>query len=474
MAILWLVLTLSLRGTETASVQLGNEVLAANGFKPLHGRRVGLLTNPSGVNSRGHTTSEVFRRAKEVRLVALFAAEHGLRGDIPAGQEFADMKDSFTGLPIFSLYAPGPVRKPTPAMLQQVDVLVYDLQDTGCRSYTFISTMGMAMEACAQAGVEFMVLDRPNPLGGERVEGPVLNPKFRSLVGQWEIPYIYGLTCGELALMINREGWISKPCRLTVIPMKGWRRDMVWKQTGLPWVSTSPNVLNGEAPLYLAATGVLGELGGLSLGAGTPYRFQCFGAPWLDPVKASQYLNQRQLPGVSFKPMSYQKPTPSTETVQATRILFSDPARAPAVALNFYIWEAVKRTTGRDLFDEALKAGRSFNMFDKVMGTDAVRKDLAAGRSAAHIVVSWKAQEDAFRKKRQACLLAAYSTPAPNQAAPSGSTTKGSYTVMEGDSFDKIARRQGIPTAALMKANPGLDPLRLQIGQKLVIPEKKH
>src|SRR5213592_2906852 len=207
-----------------AQVQLGSDVLAANGFKELQGKRVGLITNPSGVNRSGESTIDLLRRAPGVKLVALFGPEHGVYGDVKAGELIAERTDRRTGLAVHSLY--GATRKPSPAMLKGLEALVYDLQDTGVRSYTFISTMGLAMEACAEAEVEFVVLDRPNPLGGERVEGPMVDDRFRSFVGQWNIPYAYGMTCGELAQMINGEGWLRKRCKLTVIPMNGWRRSM--------------------------------------------------------------------------------------------------------------------------------------------------------------------------------------------------------------------------------------------------------
>jgi uncharacterized protein YbbC (DUF1343 family) len=186
--------------TQAGTIQLGNETLAADGFKILHGKRIGLLTNPSGVNRNLETTIEVLRRAPDVKLVALFGAEHGVYGDVAAGAKVTNTVDAHTGIPVFSLY---PKSKPTLLMLTNLDAIVYDLQDTGCRSYTFISTMGVVMEACAEAGIEFIVLDRPNPLGGERVEGFPVQEKFKSGVSKWPVPYVYGMTCGELARMIN-------------------------------------------------------------------------------------------------------------------------------------------------------------------------------------------------------------------------------------------------------------------------------
>ena len=400
-------LFLALCRPSPAQVQLGNEVLATNAFRELHGKRVGLLTNPTGVNRQLQSTIDQFQAAKNFKLVALFAGEHGLAGDEPAGREWKDKTDAHTGLPVRSLYGPGPTRQPTAKMLQGLDALVYDLQDTGCRSYTFISTMGLAMEACAAAGVEFIVLDRPNPLGGERVEGPILDPRFRSFVGQWEIPYVYGLTCGELARMINGEHWIKQPCRLTVVPLKHWQRALVWRDTGLPWVPSSPHVPHGDSPMYQVATGMLGEIGGVSMGIGYTLPFECVAAQWLAAEPTAAALNRYGLPGLRCHPISY---TPfygsfHGQSVAGAQLFFTDPRRAPLTAFNFYALEAVKKHSGRDLFAEALKAGNTFTMFDKVNGTDATRKALQAGQSAASIVNSWKPGEDAFRARRQKYLL---------------------------------------------------------------------
>jgi uncharacterized protein YbbC (DUF1343 family) len=386
----------------TPPLMLGSEVLAADGFRQLKGKRVGLLTNPSGVNRQGRSTIDLLARAPGVRLVALFAAEHGLYGDVPAGKEYSNHVHQATGLPVYSLYGPGPVRQPTPIMLKDIDILVYDLQDVGCRSYTFISTMGLAMESCAKAGVEFMVLDRPNPMGGLRVEGPMLNPRLKSLVGQWEIPYVYGLTSGELATLINRSKWIKPDCRLTVVKMRGWRRDMTWRDTGLKWVPTSPNIPRGDSPLYYAATGLLGSVGGVNIGFDLKMPFECVTAPWLNGPTLSQRMKRYGLKGVEFVPFSQTTPK---YTQQGVRLVFRDPARAPVVALNFYLMEVVRRDFGHDLFAEAVKEGRNFTMLDKVAGTEYVRIGLQKGHSAESIVKSWRAGEERFRQKRQPCLL---------------------------------------------------------------------
>jgi uncharacterized protein YbbC (DUF1343 family) len=389
----------------TAEVKLGNEVLVSGGFKALKGKRVGLITNPSGVNRNLDTTIEVLRAAPDVKLVALFGPEHGVYGDVAAGDKVASRVDERTGLPIYSLY--GKTYRPTREMLQGLDALVYDLQDTGCRSYTFVSTMGVAMDACGAAGVEFVVLDRPNPLGGKRVEGPMVEDKFRSFVGKWNVPYVYGLTCGELARMINGEGWITNRCKLTVVPMKGWKRGMVWRDTGLPWVPSSPHVPHGESPLYQVATGMLGEIGGVSTGIGYTLPFECIAAPQIDSHKLADALNAYRLPGVKFQPIIYQPYyfTFTNQVIEGVQLYFSEPARAPLTAINFYAFEALKKLAGRDLFVEAVKRKKSFEMFDKVNGTDATRKALQAGTPAAEIVASWKPGEDAFLQRRQKYLL---------------------------------------------------------------------
>jgi uncharacterized protein YbbC (DUF1343 family) len=386
-------------------VMLGNEVLAAEGFKVLAGKRVGLITNPSGVNRRLESTLDVLRAAPGVTLVALFGPEHGIYGDVPAGDKVESRTDARTGLPVHSLY--GATRKPTPAMLQGLDVLVYDLQDTGCRSYTFISTMGEAMAACGEAGIEFMVLDRPNPLGGERIEGPlVAQENFRSFVSRWDIPYVYGLTCGELAGLINDRGWIKPRCQLTVVPMRGWRRTMVWRDTGLPWVPASPHVPHGESPLFQVATGMLGEIGNVSIGVGYTLPFQTVGMPKVNPQALAAKLNGYALPGVRFRPLTY-KPYYATykdEIVGGVQLFFTDPAVAPLTAINYYALEALKQVAGRDVLAEAVKANKKFDMFDKVNGTDATRLALQAGKSAAEIVAGWKAGEEKFRAERQQYL----------------------------------------------------------------------
>ncbi len=279
-------LALLLAGTplfaQTPAVKTGIEVLRERNFDILQGKRVGLITNPSGVDASLRSTIDILFHAKG-KLTALFGPEHGVRGNVAAGGLIASSIDSGTGLPVFSLY--GKTRKPTPEMLKGIDVLVYDIQDIGCRSYTFIGTLGLAMEAAAERQIPFVVLDRPDPLGGVRIEGNLVENGFKSFVSPYPIPYVYGLTCGELARMLNGEGMLANrvKCKLTVIPMAGWKRNMMFEETGLQWVPTSPHIPFASSPLYYASTGIIGELGTVSVGIGYTLPFHLFCAEWIDP-----------------------------------------------------------------------------------------------------------------------------------------------------------------------------------------------
>lgn len=388
-----------------AKILLGSETLARRNFDLLAGKRVGLLTNPSGVNARGESAIRVLQRAPNVNLVALFAPEHGVYGEVRAGLEFKNHTDAKTGLPVYSLYGPGPIREPTQQMLSKIDVLVYDLQDTGCRSYTFVATMGKAMNACGRAGVQFIVLDRPNPLGGLRVEGNLLTPEFEelnSLVSYWNTPYVYGMTAGELALMINGEHWNQFKCRITVMPMAGWKRGMVWNDTGLRWVPTSPNVRTANAPLYYVSTGILGEIGGVDIGIRRGKPFEIIAAPWLDADRFAARMNAYGLRGVRFLPYRGRS---DKYMLGGVEIKFTDPARAPLTAINFYALEGIKKETGRDLFADAVKRNSNFQMFDKVNGTTATRTSLQAGVSPTAIARSWASDEARFRRQRTRYLI---------------------------------------------------------------------
>ena len=388
-------------------VKTGIEVLRDRGFEELKGRRVGLVTNPSGVDAHLRSTIDILFNAPEVELVALYGPEHGVRGDVYAGGHVTDAVDAATGLPVYSLY--GPTRKPAPEMLEGIDVMVYDIQDVGVRSYTYISTLGLVMEACGEKGIEVMVLDRPNPLGGNKIEGCVVEPGFFSFVSQYRIPYVYGLTVGEVAMMINEEGMncgqkgTQEPahCKLTVIPMEGWTRDMVYEDTGLPWVLPSPNIPFKDTPVYYAAAGICGELYGfLNIGIGYTLPFQVFSATWLDAVRLKERLESYELPGISFRTIWFKPFSGSQkgELVQGVQYFFTDYERARITETQFYVMQAVA-----ELYPDkkAFEIIKGYGLVDKVCGTDYVRYEIQKHYKASDIIGYWRKDEEAFRALSQ-------------------------------------------------------------------------
>lgn len=388
-------------------VKTGIEVLRDRGFDGLKGKRVGLVTNPSGVDRYLNSTVDILYNAPGVELVALYGPEHGVRGDVYAGGHVTDTKDEATGLPVYSIY--GSTRKPTPEMLEGIDVMVYDIQDVGVRSYTFISTLGLVMEACAEKDIEVMVLDRPNPLGGNKIEGCYVESDFFSFVSQYEIPYVYGLTVGELAVMINEEGMNRGQkgnqdpahCKLTVIPMEGWTRDMLYEDTALPWVLPSPNIPFKETPMYYAAAGVCGELYGfMNIGIGYTLPFQVFGATWLDPEKLKSRLESYSLPGVSFRTI-YFKPFSGSQKgqlVKGLQYFFTDYESARITETQFYVMQAVA-----ELYPDkkAFEIISGYGLFDKVCGTDYVRTEFQKRYDFTDIKDYWRKDEEAFRELSQ-------------------------------------------------------------------------
>jgi uncharacterized protein YbbC (DUF1343 family) len=286
----------SVIGRQPAPTELGVEVLLRDSLRVLQGKRVGLITNHTGRDRAGTSTIDLLNHAPGVRLTALFGPEHGIRGVAEGGASVASTVDSATGIPIYSLY--GQTRVPTREMLQNVDVLVYDIQDVGARVYTYVWTMALAAEAAGKAGKKFVVLDRPNPIRGDRVEGGVLDPEFRSFVGQYPVALRYGLTAGELLRYLVGTGQVAAD--VTVIPMRGWRQSMWWEETGLPWVNPSPNIRSVDAALIYPGT-VFFEATNVSEGRGTDRPFHLIGASWLaDAGAIAGELNAARLPGVRF------------------------------------------------------------------------------------------------------------------------------------------------------------------------------
>jgi len=388
------------------AVRTGIDVLIENNFSILKGKRVGLITNPTGVTAGLVSAVDLFAHSNQIKLVALFGPEHGVRGDAAAGSRVDSYVDSITGLPVYSLY--GKTTKPTAEMLKDVDVLVYDIQDIGIRSYTYIATMAKAMSAAAEHGIEFVVLDRPDPLTGIAVQGNVLDAKFKSFVGMFPIPYVYGMTCGELATMVNNEGWLEggRKCKLTIVAMEGWNRSMWWEDTGLQWVPTSPHIPNAATALFCAATGILGELDGVSIGIGYTLPFQLVGATWIDPAQLAHELNSINIPGVYFRSTIY---TPfygamQGKQVNGVQIHLLDRSKVNLVSLQFYIMQAIDGLyPAKDIFvhSDSLR----IRMFDNVMGTDAVRIALQQKVPVGVILAGWTKEVDSFMAVRNKYLL---------------------------------------------------------------------
>jgi uncharacterized protein YbbC (DUF1343 family) len=379
------------------NVSLGIDELAKANFAPLRGRRVGFITNQTSMNGAGVMSRRVLQEGIGGDLKALFGPEHGLDTRARAGDHVANSVDHVTGLRALSLY--GPTRKPTPDMLKNLDVLVFEIQDIGVRSYTYISTMALAMEACGEAGKDFVVLDRPNPMGGELVQGPPMEEAFRSFVGQVPIPYRHGLTIGELAKMIVAKGWIKANPRLTIISMQGWQRAMGWDATGLNWVATSPNIPNSTSPLYCAATGILGELRGVDIGIGTPKPFHYAAARGIDGVGFARALGAMGFDGVTFAP--YQSVV--KQGFSGVELIIDPNAKTDLMALGVaLIVEVVRRTNGAVLADSPRGTQ---DLFQKVYGSMALDNTLKSGGNWQELVTSWQPSLNAFATDRAPFLL---------------------------------------------------------------------
>lgn len=379
-------------------VLTGIDMLERQNFKPLQGKRIGLIINPTGVNRYLKSTIDILHDAPNVQLVALYGPKHGVRGDIYAGAKVQDQKDEKTGLPIFSLY--GKTRKATKEMLRGIDALVYDIQDIGSRSFTFISTMGLAMEAAAENGIEFIVLDRPNPLGGLHVEGNVVEDDCVSFVSQFRIPYIYGLTCGELAKMLNGERMLANgvQCKLTVIKMKGWKRKMTFADTGLPWIASSPHIPQALTAWYYPTTGIVGELGYLSIGVGYTLPFQLFAASWIDAEELANAMNAQQMPGVTFRPI-HLRPFYSTgkgEQLQGIQIHITNYKTVQLTPIQFVLMQEIARLYPEHSVMEHANQQR-FSMFDKVCGSKQIRQRFMLRNQWSDIESYWNKDVKPFK-----------------------------------------------------------------------------
>jgi uncharacterized protein YbbC (DUF1343 family) len=369
----------------------GIDVLEAQDFAPLKGKRIGLITNQTGVDRNGRSTIDLLAQAPGVKLVALFSPEHGIRGILD--ERVSSTTDAATGLPVYSLY--GNSNRPTDAMLKGLDVLVFDVQDAGVRFYTYITTMGYTMEAAAAHHLDYYVLDRPDPLGGQRVEGPMLDRDLTSFVGYFPMPVRMGMTLGEMAKMFNVQKKIG--CILHVIRMQNWRRREYFDQTGLPWVNPSPNLRSSTAGILYPGLEIL-QAGGVSVGRGTDKPLQRLGAPWIRGEAFAEAMNRRAIPGVRFETDRF---TPDSgiykgELCQGTRIVVTDRAALQTMRMGMEIAAALSR----------LYPGK-FDMTKMItlVGNAATIKRLQSGDVPLAIVAGWNKDLAAFRRIRAKYLL---------------------------------------------------------------------
>lgn len=392
--------------TETATpTKTGLEVLLERHLDLLRDRRVGLIAHPASVDSRLEHIADLFGRHPEIRLTTLLGPQHGARGETQDNMiEWEDYRDPVTGLPVYSLY--GKVRKPTAPMLAEVDTLVFDLQDVGARYYTFIYTMALAMQACAEQDKDFVVLDRPNPINGVDLEGPVLDPEFASFVGLYPLAIRHGMTVGELAQYFNQRFQIG--CRLTVIPMEGWKRTLYFEETGLPWIFPSPNIPTVDTAVVYPGMCLL-EGTNVSEGRGTTRPFELSGAPWIRPAELVGRLRALGLPGVAFRPVHF-IPTFhkwSGEMVGGVQIHVTDrrtfrPFRTGLALLLLY------RQLGKDRFQwkaPPYEYETEKLPIDILFGTDRLRRRIEQGAELEELEASWQEDLQEFARTRAPYLL---------------------------------------------------------------------
>jgi uncharacterized protein YbbC (DUF1343 family) len=379
-----------------AVVRPGIEVFLADVPRRLRGKRVGLITNHTGIDRSRTPDIDLIARHEQLKLVALLAPEHGIRGDAMDGVEIVDEIDARTGVPIYSLYM-AEDRGPTPEMLKDVDVLVYDLQEVGGRTWTYVSTMALSMQAAARKGIPFVVLDRPNPIGGEIVEGALLDPRFKSFVGMYPIPARHGMTVGELATLFNQKYGIGAD--LIVARVANWRRSQWFDETGLPWVNPSPN-LRSHAALMSYPGSVYFEGTTLTEGRGTDRPFEQIGAPWLNAPEVSRVMNDRRLPGIRFEPITMSVlPTAAKhagKTIPAIRFVVTDRAAYRPVRTSLLLIDEIRRQHPRDF--------AWTGTIDRLTGSDRVRLAIEGGQLQS-LLEEWDREAAEFLESRKPFLL---------------------------------------------------------------------
>jgi uncharacterized protein YbbC (DUF1343 family) len=379
------------------AVETGVDMLPRSVPAVLAGKRVGLITNQTGVTHTGGSTIDVLAGIGGLRLVALFSPEHGIRGTAAPGERVASGVDERTGLPIHSLY--GETRKPTPEMMRGIDALVFDIQDIGARPYTYIYTMALGMQAAREANIPFVVLDRPNPINGVAIEGNLLEPAFATFVGMYPIPIRHGMTAGELAQLFNREFDIG--AALSVVPVGGWRRGMWGDETGQPWVNPSPNIRRLDAAIHYPGT-VFFEGTNLSAGRGSEMPFEQIGAPWLRAAEVVGAMNALALPGVRFETVEFTPRNPgdgkfADTPVRGIRLVVTDRETYRPVAASLLLISAIRHLHPREF-------SWHVSHFDRLAGTDKLRHAIERGELPA-LLQRWDAEAEAFRRAREPYLL---------------------------------------------------------------------
>lgn len=395
-------------------IKLGVEQFIEKHLDMVKGKSIGIITNHTGVLPDGSHLVDVLHAIPETKIKALFGPEHGIRGDAPDGKSLSHGTDEKTGLQVYSLYGQG-VYKPTPEMLKDIDVLIFDIQDIGARFYTFTSTMFLSMEAAAENKIKFIVLDRPNPITGNRVEGAILHDSLRSFVGLHKIPIAHGMTVGELAKLVNDEGWLKNGVKadLTIIKMDGWKRKMWYDETGIPWIKPSPNMTSiNTATIYPGVCFIEGTT--VSEGRGTPNPFEIIGAPYINKDEFANTLNGYKLKGVEFEPIEF-TPTdilrvtvdPKYDSVKCDGIFIriKDRNKYEPIKTGLYILHALKKLYPKDFKWRSPSRSTSKYFVDLLAGTYDVRELTDKGLNPEKIMDRWTKDLNKFMKIRKKYLL---------------------------------------------------------------------
>jgi len=402
-SLLFLYFLISVTINLEAKFSLGVDYLEETKFDILKGKKIGLLTHPAGVNSRGISTVDVLRSSSQVDLVALFGPEHGIYGNEKAAVPVEDKIDQKTGLPVYSLY--GKFRKPTPSMLSKIDCMVIDLQDVGVRCYTYISCMRYAMEACFEEEVQVVVLDRPNPLGGQKMAGPMIDEKWMSYVGAFPMPFVHAMTIGEIALWSKKESGIlkisekaRKSGQLAIVPMKNWKRAMTWPQTGLKWIPTSPNIPTLDSVAGYPMTGLGAQMGKFKHGIGTPQPFRFLTFDGISPADLKTELDNLNIAGLSFQLKTLKNN--SGKDIEGVYIVLTDWTKWRPTELAFYMMQLSAKWEAPSPFTQAKES--EVTLFNKHVGSSAWWNHLfqsGASCEPRKFLIRWDTETKSFKDR---------------------------------------------------------------------------